>query len=414
MSKFKQIILDNQNLIKNIDTIKRDYTFYIDLLKLNKIVSFVWPRRVWKTFLMIDFVKELIRTNIIYLDQIVFIDFSLYTNEIVDSQEILLDFKEIYPNKEPFFIFDEVQDITNFKELVLSLYNQWYKIFLSWSNSKLLSSELSTHFWGRVFEYKILPLTYKEVLRFKKIEYKKDYSTIELASINNIISEMLEFWTFPEILLSTNNLFKIDNLKTYLDILVYKDLIERYKIENEVSLKYILKSITSSFTKNVNINKIYNELKSLNIKIWKTTLYEYYEYIKNVFYTYELENYYNQKSFKKAFLYNIWFNKILWNKQNLWQSFENIIFIELLKKYNKVYFKKNWTEIDFYIPEINTNIQVCYELNIENYKREISAFWNNNEKNILVYFLKDMKIDKNDNFELMNFSEFISFIDIFI
>ncbi|MDD2565471.1 MAG: ATP-binding protein [Candidatus Gracilibacteria bacterium] len=414
MSKFKQIILDNQNLIKNIDTIKRDYTFYIDLLKLNKIVSFVGPRRVGKTFLMIDFVKELIRTNIIYLDQIVFIDFSLYTNEIVDSQEILLDFKEIYPNKEPFFIFDEVQDITNFKELVLSLYNQGYKIFLSGSNSKLLSSELSTHFGGRVFEYKILPLTYKEVLRFKKIEYKKDYSTIELASINNIISEMLEFGTFPEILLSTNNLFKIDNLKTYLDILVYKDLIERYKIENEVSLKYILKSITSSFTKNVNINKIYNELKSLNIKIGKTTLYEYYEYIKNVFYTYELENYYNQKSFKKAFLYNIGFNKILGNKQNLGQSFENIIFIELLKKYNKVYFKKNGTEIDFYIPEINTNIQVCYELNIENYKREISAFGNNNEKNILVYFLKDMKIDKNDNFELMNFSEFISFIDIFI
>ncbi|MDP2395367.1 MAG: hypothetical protein Q8S84_00290 [bacterium] len=62
-------------------------------------------------------------------------------------------------------------------------------------------------------------------------------------------------------------MFKIDNLKTYLDVLIYKDLIERYSIENEYSLKYLLKNITNSYTKTLNISKIYNELKSLNIKI---------------------------------------------------------------------------------------------------------------------------------------------------
>lgn len=115
---------------------------------------------------------------------------------------------------------------------------------------------------------------------------------------------MLEFGAFPEILLSENDLFKIDNLKTYLDVLLYKDLIERYQIENEVSLKYLVKSIALAFSKDININKTYNELKSLNIKIGKTTLYEYYEYLKNVFYAYELENFYNQKASKKVFLYN--------------------------------------------------------------------------------------------------------------
>lgn len=405
---FKQVILYNQNLIKNISTIKRDYVFYDDLITLNKIVSFVWPRRVGKTFLMIDFVKELIKIGTIKLEQVVFIDFSLYTNEIIDPQNLLWNFKEIYPNEEPFFIFDEIQDIANFKEFVLSLYNLWYKIFLSWSNSKLLSSELSTHFRWRVFEYKVLPLTFKEALRFKNLEYKNNYSTQEFAVVKNVLNDMLEFWTFPEILLSSNNLFKIDNLKTYLDILIYKDLIERYRIENEVSLKYILKSITSSFSKNININKIYNELKSLNIKIGKTTLYEYYEYIKNVFYVYELENFYNQKASKKAFLYNIWFNKILGSKENLWQSFENIVFLELLKKYDKVYFKKNWTEIDFYIPETKTNIQVCYELDNTNYKRETRVFSNNNEKNILIYFSKNVNFENKGNFELFSFMDFIS------
>lgn len=405
---FKQLILDNQVLIKDINTIKRDYIFYDDLLVLNKIVSFIWPRRVWKTFLMIDFIKELILLNKIKLEQVVFIDFSLNTWEIIDYKILLLDFKEIYPDLEPFFVFDEIQDIQNFKEFILSLYNLWYKIFLSGSNSKLLSSELSTHFRWRVFEYKVFPLTFKEALRFKNIEFKKYYATQELAKVKNTFNDILEYWSFPEILLSTNNLFKIDNLKTYLDVLIYKDLIERYKIDNEYSLKYILKSITNSFTKTLNISKIYNELKSLNIKVWKTTLYEYYEYIKNIFYVYEIENYYNPKAAKKPFLYNMWFNKILWHKENIWQSFENMVFIELIKKYEKVYFKKNWGEIDFYIPEIETNIQVCYELNSDNLKREISVFSDNKQKNILVYFDKKVTIEENNNFEIINFIDFIS------
>jgi len=58
---FKQIILNNQELIDKIEIIKRDYDFFEDLLLLKKIVSFVWPRRTWKTFLMYDFVKQLIK-----------------------------------------------------------------------------------------------------------------------------------------------------------------------------------------------------------------------------------------------------------------------------------------------------------------------------------------------------------------
>ena len=160
---FKQVILDNQDIIKTIKTIKRDYEFYDDLLKLKKIVSFVWPRRVWKTFLMFDFVKQLIKSNKIELEQLVFVDFSIYSWEIIDPKQILWDYKELFPNLEPFFIFDEIQDILNFKIFVLSLYNSGFQIFLSWSNSKLLSSELTTHFRWRVFEYNVFPLSFKEV-----------------------------------------------------------------------------------------------------------------------------------------------------------------------------------------------------------------------------------------------------------
>ncbi|MBT3726506.1 AAA family ATPase [bacterium] len=72
---------------------------------------------------MIDFVKQLIKEKKIELEQVVFIDFSLYSNQKLDPREIILDYKELFLDKEPFFIFDEIQDISNFKEFVLYLYN---------------------------------------------------------------------------------------------------------------------------------------------------------------------------------------------------------------------------------------------------------------------------------------------------
>lgn len=408
---FKQIILDNQDLIKNIEVIKRDYEFFDDLLSIKKIVSFVWPRRTGKTFLMYDFVKQLIRKWEIELEQVVFIDFSLYSWLELDSNLLLENYKELFPNKKPFFVFDEIQDIFNFKVFVISLYNKQFQIFLSWSNSNLLSSELATHFRWRVFQYNILPLTFKEVLIFNNIEYKNNYSTLEKAKNKSILKEILEYWTFPEIVLSKNNVFKIDNLKTYLDILIYKDLLERYKIDNEFSLRYLIKSLTLWFTKQVNINKIYNELKSQNIKIWKTTLYEYYQYIKNIFYIFEINNYFSQKWAKKSFLYNLGFNKLLWNKINYWQSFENLIFIELKKKFDKIYFKKNGSEIDFFIEKENLNIQVCYELNINNLEREIKPFLKSEWRNIIIYNSKENLLKIPEYIENFSFMEFINFLE---
>ncbi len=410
---FKEKILNNQELIKNIKIIKRDYEFYYDLLKLKKIVSFVGPRRTGKTFLMYSFVKDLIKRNIIELEQIVFIDFSLYFWMELDSDLLLQNYKEIFPDKEPFFIFDEIQDIKNFKNFVLNLYNKNYQIFLSGSNSNLLSSELSTNFRWRVFQYNVLPLTFKEVLRFKNIEEKNFYSTIKKAKINNILKNCLEYWTFPEIVLSENDFFKIDNLKTYLDILIYKDLLERYKIDNEFALRYLIKSLTTWFTKQLNINKIYNELKSQNIKIWKTTLYEYYNYIKNIFYIFELENYFSKKGAKKSFLYNLWFNKLFWKDLNFGQAFENFIFIELEKKFEKIFFKKNWSEIDFFIEEKNFNIQVCYELNSDNLDREIKPFLKSTWENILVYFEKEQNLQIREDIKVLNYLEFIKFLEQF-
>jgi len=406
MIAYEKLILDWQDFVKNANIIKRDYIFYNDLLELNKIVSFVWTRRVGKTYLMLSFIKQLIEEKKIELEQIVFLDFSLNYWENIDYTEILEKYKTLFPDKTPFFVFDEIQDIWNLRQFVLALFNLQYKIFLSWSNSKLLSSELSTHFRWRVYEYQVFPLTFKEILRFKWIEEKNHYSSGETWIVKSIINETLIFGNFPEIVATNNVMTKLDNLKTYFNILFYKDLLERYKIENEPALRYFLKVISKSYTKTININKIFNELQSQWIIVWKNTPHQYWEYVQNIFFVYWLENFYNPNSFKKAFLCNIGFNKILWDKENMGQSFENFVFLELVKRYNKVYYKKNWTEIDLFVEEKKLNIQVCYELNFDNFIRELKPFKDNWEQNILIYF------NREDNLEIPKYVKLLSVLEL--
>ncbi|MDR2540895.1 MAG: hypothetical protein LBD11_03830 [Candidatus Peribacteria bacterium] len=125
------------------------------------------------------------------------------------------------------------------------------------------------------------------------------------------------------------------------------------------------------FTKEININTTYKELKSQNIQASPATLYEYYDHIKSVFYGHEIENFFSPQGQKKFYLDNIGFHHLFSRSPDWGQSFENLIFWELKKKYDKVYFKKGQQEIDFYIEEANLNIQACYHLSQQDYLREI-------------------------------------------
>lgn len=400
-----QIIKDNQEKLKNLKLKKRDYIFYDEILDLHKIISFIWPRRVWKTYLMFQFVLELIEKWVYNLEQVVFIDFSIYKWETINPEEIINSYYSLWNKKKPLLIFDEVQDIENFQKLVLQLYIQGYQIFISGSNSNLLSSELVTEFRWRVYEYFVNPLTFKEILEFNGFKLEKRYSSSKIWEIKNIFNDILKYWSFPELVLTKNDIVRTEILKTYFDILFYKDLIERYKIDNEKAIRFLIKRLILWNTKRLNLIKIFNELKSSWIKIWKNTIYNYFEYLKNIFFVDEVENFYKKTS--NIYLYNFWFWNLFWYTDNLGQNFENFIYLNLKKKYNKIYYKEDKYEIDFYVEDIDTNIQVCYELNSENIEREVKTLLKQEWKKILIYFnkLEDFKFDWVD---IVSFIEFLN------
>ena len=407
MNNNKRLILRGQEKIEGVEVLKRDIKFNFEFLELNKIISFIWPRRAWKTYFMFSILKKLIFDKKINLKQIVFIDFTSFLYNDFSVEKLLEDFFELYPNEKPFFIFDEIQELENFNKIVMYLFNSWYKIFLSWSNSKLLSSELSTIFRWRTIDINIFPLKFKEFLYFKNIIKTDFYTEKDIWLLKNTIWEFLQFWSYPEIALSKNKETKYELIKWYFNLLLYKDLLERYWIENEYAIKYIIRKLLLWVTKEFNINKIFNELKSQNIKIWKQTIYNYLEYLKEIFFIKEVVDEFKKGS-KKFFFYDIWYNNISL-LENLWQRFENIVFLELYIKYKKVIYRKtNFYEIDFIIPDKSTAIQVCYDLNDNNIEREVIFLKESNfEKNYLVYFNKQKDYQINW-IQIINFIEFVN------
>jgi predicted AAA+ superfamily ATPase len=352
-----------------------------------KIITLVGVRRCGKTSILYDTINQLsahrIKTKILFLN---FEDERLDLH--VDELDLILQsFRELYPEQnlgECYLFFDEIQNITGWEKFVRRVYDSVSKnLFITGSNSKLLSSDIATGLRGRTLVFEVYPLSFGEYLSFKEIDIDL-YSSKSLAHIQNALASFLEDGGFPETL-QLEKPYKNQTLQEYFNVLVYKDLAERYGITNTVALKYFLKRIMASSTKQISINKIYNELKSAGIKIGKNTLYDFLEYVQNIFLSLTLHRY--DKSIvnkelgeKKIYSIDIGLNNAVEYKfsSNVGKSLENAVFLELRRRYDELfYFRQNESECDFIVHENGTilqAIQVTYDMSDETTKvREIKG-----------------------------------------
>ena len=374
---FKQIISDfHTKPLKQI--IKRELV--IDL-QTGKIVSIIWPRRSGKSYYLFGTIHTLIdswidKINIVYVN---------FEDERIDiawgDLQILIDaYLELYNDKkleEVYFFFDEIQNIPGWEKFVRRIYDDGIKnIFITGSNAKLLSKEISTSLRWRSLSYELLPLSFKEFLDFKG-EKLNIYATKDKAKMLNLQMEYIKWWWFPEIINFTDD-SKLKTLQEYFDVMLYNDIIERYSIKNTVVLKQFVKLLLQSTTKEYSINKIWNSLKTLWLRFDKNDLYDFMEYLDTVYFAKSVSKYeyaLKKQTLKKIYVFdNGFLNALTFSfSDNYWKLLENVVFIELYRKYNEnIFFLKNGSETDFVLSGAEKlTYQVCAELNDENYEREI-------------------------------------------
>jgi predicted AAA+ superfamily ATPase len=279
-------------------------------LKTQKIISLIGPRRAGKSFLLFNLMHQLLQSGTLMTD-IVYINFEderilLQGNEL---QVILDAYFELYPDKDIhqlYFFFDEIHNITGREKFIRRIYDQGMThIFISGSNAKLLSKEIATSLRGRSLTYELLPLSFKEFLNFKGIQPNL-YSTKGKAQLLHLQQTYLLWGGFPEIIDFTDDL-KIKTLQEYFDVMLYNDIIERYKIKDTTLLKQFIKLLIQSTTKEYSVNKLGNQFKSKGFKFDKNVLYDFVEYLDTIYFGKSVSKYeyaLSKQTLKKIYLFD--------------------------------------------------------------------------------------------------------------
>lgn len=347
-----------------------------------KIISLIGVRRSGKTSLLLNSVGKLKKQGI-DMKNILYLNFEderldLKTGEL---DLILQAYRELYPDlnmKDCYLFFDEIQNIENWEKFVRRVYDSITKnIFITGSNSRFLSSDIATSLRGRTLSYEVFPLSFREYLRFNGVGIDL-YSSRSLATINNSLLKYLDNGGFPEVVHYDDNLRK-NALQEYFNVMIYRDMVERYKIKNAAILKFFIKRVLASSTKQLSINTIYNELKSSGLKIGKNPLYEYLEACQGIYLAFVLKKFAHKfvsRELGERKVYCI--DNGLLNAVNFrfsddkGKAMEQVVFLELKRRGKEIYFYKDRYECDFVVKEgdrVSEVMQVSQTLADEKTKR---------------------------------------------
>lgn len=367
---------------KNLDFKRRDINIPFNT---NKIITLIGARRVGKTHIFYQLINDLLK-NGINIENILYINFEDERFDFnKDNLKLIIDvYQELYPNlklSDCYFFFDEIQNVDVWETFIRRIYDNYTKnIFITGSSSKLLSGEIATSLRGRSISYEIYPLSFKEFLNFKNI----NIDIYDEKSKFKIKSEFENYFlngSYPETL-DFNSEIKYKTYQEYLSVMILKDIIDRYNLKNREILNIFIKKTLSSISTEFSINKFYNQLKSEGFNLSKDLLYEFPNYLQDIFLVYFLEKY-NFSSMKrslvskKVYCNDVGFVNLFKFSEDRGRLLENLIYLELKRKDKKVYYHFGKNECDFVIfdrEKIVQAIQVTKSLeNIDTKSREIEG-----------------------------------------
>ena len=276
-------------------------------------------------------------------------------------------------DKRYYFLLDEIQEIKGWEKAVNSLLEGMNAdIYVTGSNSKLMSSEISTYLTGRYISIPVFTLSFREYLEFK------NEST---QSYDKLLEEYIKFGGFPIIALGE---YEQQSAYQIVDgiyhTVVSRDIVKRHRINKQDLFDRVVKYVIENMGKTFSASSISNFLKSENRKVSIESIYNYLRWLEQAFIIFPCERYDMQgksvlKTQEKYYLADVSFRYALfgYNRKMLDGVMENIVYLELRRRGYDVYVGKNNTkEIDFIAIHKDEKIyvQVCVQIP-ENSNREV-------------------------------------------
>lgn len=381
---------------------------FIDV-PLVKILSGV--RRCGKSTILEMIEDELISNRNVQLGNIISRKYNEVLYDDMTSKEMYNDLVKEIMNEDKYYLFlDELQEIKGWEKVVNDILEKYnVDIYVTGSNSKLMSSEISTYLSGRYVSIPVYTLSFKEYLVFKNKEN---------INIIDMFDEYLQYGGFPLIGISnfdTTSAYQV--VEGIYSAVITRDISKRHKIRNkdlfDRVVKYIIENVGKTFSANSIVKFLKNERRTLSVE----TIYNYLKWLVEAFIIYPCNRYDIQgksvlKTQEKFYLSDITFkySKFGFNSSMIASMLENIVYLEMKRRNYVVYIGKNANkEIDFIgvRREEKVYIQVCRDLP-ENSDREIANLMEIKDHYHKYVVAKDPLAKGNDNgIEIINITDFL-------
>lgn len=356
------------------------------------IITVPGVRRAGKSSLLMLAVNKLL-TSGIKRERILWVNFDderldgMSTEEL---DEVLQAYREMYPEielKDVYMFFDEIQNIDGWDLFVLRVFKSYCRnVYVTGSNAKLLSSEISTALRGWTLDYEILPLSFREFCRFKGIDAHSHLES-DKAKRYAAMEEYIHGGGFPKVVLSADKSMKLRLLQGYFNTMLFRDLAERHAIKNIEALRYFLKRVMQNLTKTTSINAIVNDMRSNGVSVSKDDLYnwadwavESYLFVRYPKYSRSLVK--ENQSLRKYYVIDTGMRQavLMPQSEDKGKLLENIVALELFRRRGadrKMFYWQEGRECDFVVQHedyVEELIQVTWDMADEDTrKREIEG-----------------------------------------
>lgn len=345
---------------------------------------FVGVRRSGKSFMLYQKMQLLLSEGQGW-DKMLYLNFeddrlSGFTEE--DFEKILECHAEMYDQR-PMLFLDEVQNIEGWEKFARRMADAKYRVWITGSNAKMLSSEIMTTLGGRYLTTEVYPYSLQEFLKVKEVPFD-EHSLLATESRARLLRHWNEYLLWGGLPESVGLPVKRDYLTSTLQKIYLGDIVSRNKISNTNILRLMLKKLAESVKQPISYNRLSNILSSVNGKITMPTVSKYIEHCESAWLLLRLRNVSapfadKEMSCKYYFVDNGILNLFLFDGET--SLLENLAALSLFRKYGhdpdneRVFFYNDKVEVDFYVPEEKLALQVSYSVSQAEatFNREVDA-----------------------------------------
>lgn len=362
----REVMLENREEVMHHKVIKRN----ISLDGFDRQVL-VGARRAGKSYLLYGKIQELIAeghswNEIIYLN---FEDERLAGIELSDLN-MILEVHAGLSDKRPMLFLDEIQNIEGWEHFARRIADNKFTVFITDSNVKMLSKDVSAVLGGRYLTREIFPMQFNEFIAINGVDPTNKLLTATTASrgeLMKLFEEYFQFGGFPE---CATMPVKRDYLMSLYQKIFLGDIAARNKIDNILALRVLIRKLAESIKQPLSFTRAANIVASTGTKIGKSTVINYLSYATEAYLilpvTNIADNLVDKVSNPKYYFIDNGIISLL--ALDIRTSLlENIVALKLLSTYgtteDAVFFYNHGVEVDFYVPQTETAIQVCYTMN---------------------------------------------------